>query len=79
MKNSLNNFSLKNKKALIVGGCGLIGEKICESFLSAGSKITVLDFDRKKGNLLKRKFKNYKFTFEFFDLSNLEDLERLEK
>lgn len=76
MKNFLNNFSLKNKKALIVGGCGLIGEKICESFLSAGSKITVLDFDRKKGNLLKRKFKNYKFTFEFFDLSNLEDLER---
>ncbi len=75
MKNYLNNFKLKNKKSLIIGGCGLIGENICESFLSAGSRVTVLDFDKKKGNLLKKKFKNLKFTFQYFDLSKLESLE----
>ena len=27
MKNYLNNFSLKNKKAVVIGGCGLIGRE----------------------------------------------------
>ena len=75
MKNYLNNFSLKNKKAVVIGGCGLIGEKICESFLSAGSKVTVIDFDKKKGNLLKKKFKSFKFVFEYLNISDLENLE----
>jgi len=76
MKNYLNNFNLKGKKALIVGGCGLIGEEVCEAFLSAGAKINVLDFDKKKGEKLKKKFKKYKFKFTHFDLSNLKRLDQ---
>ena len=30
---------------------------------------------KKKGNLLKKKFKSYKFVFEYLDISDLESLE----
>ena len=59
MKNYLNNFNLKGKKALIFGGCGLVGEKVCEAFLSAGAKVNVLDYDKKKGNELEKKYKKF--------------------
>jgi len=75
MKNYLNNFSLKGKKAFIFGGCGLIGEKVCEAFLSAGAKVNVLDFDNKKGIKLKKKYKKFKLNYNYFDLSNLTALD----
>ena len=48
-KNYLNKFSLKNKKALIIGGCGLLGEKITEAVFSAGAEVIILDINNKKG------------------------------
>ena len=38
IKNYLNKFSLKNKKALIIGGCGLLGEKITEAVFFSWSR-----------------------------------------
>ena len=71
IKNYLNKFSLKKKKAYIIGGCGLLGSEITEALLSASSQVYVFDNDKKKGNLLKKKFINNKFTFIHFDLENL--------
>ena len=76
MKNYLNNFNLKGKKALIFGGCGLLGVKVCEAFLSAGAKVNVFDYDKKKGNELRKKYKRFKFNYNYFDLSNLTTLDQ---
>ena len=40
-KSILNKFSLKNKKAFIFGGCGLIGREITKTFVEAGANIFV--------------------------------------
>ncbi len=71
MKDYLDNFNLKGKKAFIFGGCGLIGQEISEAFLSAGARINVFDTDKKTGKHLKKKFKSTKFKFNYFDLTNL--------
>ena len=47
IKNYLNKFSLKNKKAFIIGGCGLLGEKITEAVFSAGAEVIILDINNK--------------------------------
>jgi len=48
--NSLNNFDLSNKLAVITGGCGLLGSKHVEALLEAGADVIVLDIDDKKFN-----------------------------
>ena len=55
-KSILNKFSLKNKKAFIFGGCGLIGREITKTFVEAGANIFVFDTNLKIGKLLEKKF-----------------------
>ena len=53
-KKYLDNFNLKNKKALIIGGCGLIGKKIVEGFVSSGAEIIIIDINEKIGKKLQK-------------------------
>ncbi len=70
IKNYLDKFNLRNKKAFIIGGCGLLGSEICEAFLSTNAKVYVFDKDKKKGKYFQKKFgKNFKYVF--FDLKNI--------
>ena len=43
MTNYLKKFRLDKKLSYIIGSEGLIGEKIVEIFLSAGSEVVCLD------------------------------------
>ena len=74
IKNYLNKFSLKNKKAFIIGGCGLLGEKITEAVFSAGAEVIILDINNKKE---KKLYQNIiiNLKYYYFDISNLNKLE----
>ena len=65
-----NKFDLKNKEALVLGGFGLIGFETVHGLLQLGSKVLILDklFDKKKFNLLKKKYKD-KISFKKYDLT----------
>ena len=76
IKNYLDKFSLKNKKAFIIGGCGLIGSEICEAMISASAEVFVFDNDKKKGNLLLKKFNKKKFYYNYFDFSDLKKADK---
>ena len=43
MKKIINNFLLKNKYAIVVGGSGQIGKETCHTLLSAGAKVINMD------------------------------------
>jgi len=68
MKN-LNNFSLKNKKIIILGGCGLIGSSIVDLFSRAGGNIVVIDSKKKKD------LSNIKYIKS--DISNINKIEKI--
>ena len=40
-------FDLSNKKILVVGGLGLVGEQVTLALYDLGASVTVLDFDKK--------------------------------
>ena len=43
MINYLNEFSLNNKTAFVVGGLGLIGKEVSTAYAQAGANTIVLD------------------------------------
>ena len=69
-KNYLDKFSLKNKKAYIFGGCGLIGKEITNIFIAAGAKTYVFDSNYIVGKKLEKKFKKKNFTFIKANIAN---------
>jgi len=52
MKKTYDKFSLANKKAVVTGGCGLIGKEIVRGLAEAGAKVFIVDINREKGNKL---------------------------
>ena len=76
IKNYLDKFSLKGKKAYIIGGCGLIGSEISEALLSASAEVYIFDNNKKKGNFFRKKFINRKYNFIYFDLKNLNQADK---
>lgn len=66
--NYKNIFNIKNKKAFVIGGSGVIGSEVCAALYESGCKVFNLDvkFDRKK---------NKKIKDIYFDCSKLEHLE----
>ena len=42
----LKNFNFKKKKVLILGGLGLIGKDIVNTYLQLGAKVRVIDIKR---------------------------------
>ncbi len=45
--NILDKFSLKGKKAIVVGGAGDLGKAMVEAISQAGAKTVVIDFDQR--------------------------------
>lgn len=45
--NILDKFSLKGKKAIVVGGAGDLGKAMVEAVSQAGAKTVVIDFDQR--------------------------------
>ena len=41
-----DKFKLKGKKAVIFGGCGLLGQKITEALVLSGAKTFVFDINK---------------------------------
>ena len=67
MKNNyINNFYLKNKKAIVVGGNGFIGKEICAALTQAKAKVICLD-----KNVIKNKNFITQKQFDCSDLNNL--------
>lgn len=60
-KRFLKNFNFKNKKVLILGGLGLIGKDIVNTYLQLGAKVRVIDVKKvnQKNNL----------SYKYLDLS----------
>ena len=54
IKNYLDKFNLKNKKAFIIGGCGLLGSEISEALLSANAEAFCLILIEQKEKYLKK-------------------------
>ena len=74
-KNSLVKYNLKNKKAFIVGGSGLIGLEIVKLLLE--SSATVINLDVKKNSIIsikKNLLSNY--TYEYFDAGDVKNLDK---
>ena len=63
----LKNFSLRNKKAIVVGGSGLLGSEIVKALLSASAQVINLD---KKSLFLSPRYKNEsnKYQYSLFDI-----------
>ena len=52
-----DKFKLKGKKAVIFGGCGLLGQKITEALVLSGAKTFVFDINKKIGKKLEKKYR----------------------
>ncbi len=77
MNKGLKIFDLKGRKVFVLGGLGLIGKYIVNILLEAGSDIVVLDIDsRREDNSIEDQSQNTKINFEYFDCSDLENLEQ---
>jgi len=76
MHNFKEIFELKTKKTFILGGLGLIGKSLVQGLSEAGSEVLILDqdIDRKEKFLSEGSFQS-KVSFEFFDCSDLENIE----
>ena len=61
---SLEQVNLKNKYIVIIGGFGLIGSEIAERCLRSGAKILIIDNNKKKLSLIKKKFSIFKNNFK---------------
>tara|TARA_Y100000817_G_scaffold314810_1_gene315272 strand:+ start:299 stop:1105 length:807 start_codon:yes stop_codon:yes gene_type:complete len=69
IKNYLKKFSLKRKKAFVIGGSGLIGSEIVEALLSASA--TVINLDKKEPNKLYKNIKK-RYHYNYFEITNLD-------
>jgi len=72
MINYLKKFHLDNKKALILGGLGLIGKEVSIAYTLAGAKSIVLDINEEYGRIFEKEMrdKNCDLTFTTFDCSD---------
>lgn len=58
----LEQFSLKNKVAVVIGGAGLLGPGIALALADCGAKVVIADIDEKKGlEVIKKNAKEVSF------------------
>ena len=70
-----DKFKLTGKKAVIFGGCGLLGQKITEALVLSGAKTFVFDINKKIGKKLEKKYRKG-LKFIYFDVSRMKDLDK---
>ena len=72
----LDLFRLDSKKVFIVGGLGLIGQKVTIAMQEAGAEIVVLDINKELAkSFQKEKSEHQGIKFEYFDCSDIKLLE----
>lgn len=77
MSNYLNKFSLNGKISFVTGGAGLIGSEITKALADAGSKVIILEIDKKRADALSKKLKSegLDVASEVFDATNLSQID----
>lgn len=71
VKDYLKYFSLKNKKAVVIGGSGLLGSEIVKALISASAQVINLDIKNLK---LSSKFNKYQYNF--FNVKKMNSLDK---
>jgi len=71
IKDYLKYFSLKNKKAVVIGGSGLLGSEIIKALTSASAQVINLDIKKLK---LSSKFNKYQYNF--FNIKKMNSLDK---
>jgi len=71
IKDYLKYFSLKNKKAVVIGGSGLLGSEIVKALISASAQVINLDIKKLK---LSSKFNKYQYNF--FNVKKMNSLDK---
>ena len=70
-------FTLKNKRVLITGAAGLLGNEFIKSLISANAKCYAVDIDEKKLSILKKKIKSSKLEIFRCDITNSFEVKNL--
>jgi NAD(P)-dependent dehydrogenase (short-subunit alcohol dehydrogenase family) len=70
-------FKLNGKKAVISGGCGLIGRAVAEALAQAGARVVIADTDAKGGKALAGRLtaKGHKVSFTHLDITDIGGLQ----
>ncbi len=71
IKDYLKYFSLKNKKAVVIGGSGLLGSEIVKALISASAQVINLDIKNLK---LSSKFNKYQYNY--FNVKKMNSLDK---
>ena len=77
MNNYMQKFVLNDRKAVVVGGVGLIGREIVSALAQAGAQVIIADIDEASGKKLVEDLKKRHLNVEFV-LLDITDLEHLE-
>ena len=72
--NYLDKFSLKTRTAFVNGGAGLLGSEVVKALSDAGAKVVILYINEKAALKLQKKITSA--VFEFFDATNLKELDK---
>ena len=76
MTKYLDQMRLKGKKAVITGGCGLIGRAAVDALAQAGAKVVIADVNERAAQtqvrLLSRK--GYQVVFKKLDITDIDEL-----
>ncbi len=72
----LSKFSLKGKKAVVTGGCGLIGGEIVSALSQAGADVLVADINKEKASQIIGEGRDHEggVAFYHFDITDIEQL-----
>ena len=72
-------LNLKNKKIIINGGLGLIGQELSKKLLLLGAKIYIIDFNLNQTKIFTRKYKKFSSQFKIYnyDTSSKSDLKKI--
>jgi Dehydrogenases with different specificities (related to short-chain alcohol dehydrogenases) len=74
----LKKFGLKNKRAVVAGGAGLIGKSVVCAFAQAGAHVIIADINRDLSRKLSETLrkKKYHVDYAYFDITNIDSLEK---
>ena len=75
----MKRFSLKNKVAIITGGCGFFGAQICDALIELKCKAVLLDINKNKINISKKRLRNKNAEHILIDITDENQMEEKTK